>query len=328
MDVRAAPSTKGRFCYLDAGVTSSLVANGRVRTQRDADGGDAGTEGVVADERLVDIADARRLERAPTLDQEGFAVVARPLERELDFYDHRQVVEAYYSSCRGLIAEVTGAPHVFAFDHNVRSATQQQAAERIRGGQRVQGPAHVVHGDYTLTSAPRRLEQLTQPPTGNDTLRSMLADGEVLIDPELAARALAPTGRFALINVWRNIAPEPVVTHPLALCDARTVEPEDLVVFEIHYADRVGENYFAKAALRHRWIYWSGLTRDEGLLIKQWDSAGALARSEGKVSDSAEPDSPSSFSFHSAFDDPATPVGAPDRRSIEVRCIALWPAAR
>ena len=41
--------------------------------------------------------------------------------------------------------------------------------------------------------------------------------------------------RIAIINVWRNIAHEPVAIHPLALCDAQTVRPEDLVVFELHY---------------------------------------------------------------------------------------------
>ena len=33
----------------------------------------------------------------------------------------------------------------------------------------------------------------------------------------------------------------------LVFCEAQSVSPDELVVFEIHYADRVGENYFAKA---------------------------------------------------------------------------------
>jgi hypothetical protein len=53
-------------------------------------------------------------------------------------------------------------------------------------------------------------------------------------------------------TLWRNIAAEPVATQPLALCDAASVRPEDLVVFEIHYADRIGENYFAKHHDGHR----------------------------------------------------------------------------
>ena len=67
------------------------------------------------------------------------------------------------------------------------------------------------------------------------------------------------------------------------------------------------------------------MTADEVLLIKQWDSAGELARSQGARADASAGDqAPCTFSFHSAFEDPATPVDAPDRRSIEVRCAVLF----
>ena len=92
--------------------------------------------------------------------------------------------------------------------------------------------------------------------------------------------------------------------HPLALCDALSVEPEDLVVFEIHYADRIGENYFAKHASGHNWYFYPELTRDEALLIKQWDSQGEFARSNGGDGDGNGGGGPCTFSFHSAFDDP------------------------
>ena len=36
------------------------------------------------------------------------------------------------------------------------------------------------------------------------------------------------------------------------------------------------------------------------------------------------PDAPCTFSFHSAFEDPMTAPDAPDRWSIEVRCVALY----
>jgi hypothetical protein len=115
-----------------------------------------------------------------------------------------------------------------------------------------------------------------------------------------------------------------VVTHPLALCDARTVRPEDLAVFEIHYEDRIGENYFARHADRHRWTWFPRLTKDEALLIKQWDSAGPLARSRGADADGSRPGEPCTFSFHSAFQDATVPDDAPDRWSIEVRCAVLY----
>ena len=180
-----------------------------------------------------------------------------------------------------------------------------------------------MHGDYTLTSAPQRMRDLTRPPTLNDTYRTVLAEGETLLDAGAVEQAITD-GRFALINVWRNIAREPVATRPLALCDGMSVHPEELVVFEIHYSDRIGENYFAKHDARHRWVYWSAMTRDEALLIKQWDSAGELARSEGARADPDGVDQHCTFSFHSAFEDPATPPDAPDRWSIEVRCAVLY----
>ena len=66
------------------------------------------------------------------------------------------------------------------------------------------------------------------------------------------------------------------------------------------------------------------MTRDEALLIKQWDSAGEMARSKGARADAEGADLSSTFSFHSAFKDPATPPDAPDRWSIEVRCAVLY----
>ena len=119
---------------------------------------------------------------------------------------------------------------------------------------------------------------------------------------------------------------EPVARDPLALCDGQSVEPHDLVVFEIHYHDRIGENYFAKYAPRHEWWYYPAMKKDEVVLIKQWDSAGALAQSCGRSSDSSVGNgrAPCTFSFHSAFSDPSTPPDAPDRQSIEVRCVVLF----
>jgi hypothetical protein len=66
------------------------------------------------------------------------------------------------------------------------------------------------------------------------------------------------------------------------------------------------------------------MTRDEALLIKQWDSAGPLARSNGRLGDAEDDQAPCTFSFHSAFDDPHTPPDAPDRWSIEVRCLVVY----
>ncbi|MFO1161682.1 MAG: CmcJ/NvfI family oxidoreductase [Reyranellaceae bacterium] len=315
------------FNYMADAARPSLYRNGRVLTRRNVDGSDSRWEGVDLRERRMPVANARALAaQSPcTLAASGFEVRPHPLARQdINFLDHDQVVRRYYPECAEIVLEASGASFVAAFDHNVRSAAGKRSGQRIEGGQQVQGPARVVHGDYTLTSAPQRLRDLARPPTGNDTLRTVLADGHSLLDADAVERALGG-GRFAIINVWRNIAAEPVATQPLALCDAASVRPEHLVVFEIHYADRIGENYFAKHHEGHRWCFYPGLTRDEALLIKQWDSAGRLARTKGAQPDSeAASGEPCTFSFHSAFEDPDTPPDAPERWSIEVRCVALY----
>ncbi len=322
-----APSRPGVFRFMSPGAEPSLFRNGRVLIHRAPDGSTTGSHGFDQMEpHTLDVADARALSppARPTCEMNGFELCADPLtDHGVDFLDHADVVRRYYPRCAERVAAITGAT-VYAFDHNVRSASGQASGRRIKGGQGVQPPAHVVHGDYTLRGAPERLEQLARPPDGNDTLVGFLPPDQSLVPPEQAQRALAPGGRFAIINVWRNIAPEPVVTHPLALCDGRTVEPEDLVVFEIHYPNRIGENYFARFSPRHRMYCFPGMTRDEALIIKQWDSAGTLARTAGRQGDGAQTGHPCTFSFHSAFEDPLAPAEAPDRWSIEVRCMAIY----
>lgn len=315
---------QGMVNYLQSDTEPSLFRNGKVFIRRDKDGSDTDMEGVNYLSLAVDVHDARELSGrdAMTCERNGFELLNTPLHADVDFFDHEQVVRRYYPQCAELVADATGG-RVFAFDHNVRSATGKRSNTRISGGQTVQGPAKIIHGDYTLISAPARLSDLSRPPKLNDTFRILLGEGQSLISEDCVAAGLAEQGRFAIINVWRSIAREPVQMNPLALCDGRTVEPEDLVTFEIHYHDRIGENYFARPSDQHRFYYFPEMTADEPLLLKQWDSAGALALSEGIRADASQ-EGPCTFSFHTAFDPVMEPVGAPDRLSIEVRCAVVY----
>eukprot|EP00548_Thalassiothrix_antarctica_P020922 CAMPEP_0194185546 /NCGR_PEP_ID=MMETSP0154-20130528/43151_1 /TAXON_ID=1049557 /ORGANISM="Thalassiothrix antarctica, Strain L6-D1" /LENGTH=51 /DNA_ID=CAMNT_0038903945 /DNA_START=46 /DNA_END=197 /DNA_ORIENTATION=- len=51
------------------------------------------------------------------------------------------------------------------------------------------------------------------------------------------------------------------------------------------------------------------MTHDEALLLKQWDSYGSLAASEGDRNSKK----PSTFSVHSSFLDPTSSLDAPPR---------------
>lgn len=182
----------------------------------------------------------------------------------------------YYPEIERLVKRATAAQEVLIFDHTIRGERPGAAREPVRR----------VHNDYTERSGPRRL-------------RDLLA-------PEAAARRLA--ARFAQINVWRPII-GPVQSAPLAVADARTIRPRDLIAVDLVYPERTGEIYEVTYSPDQRWYYVPRMRRDEVLLIKGYDSA-----MDGRAR----------FTPHTAFDHPCTPAGAPPRESIEVRVLAFF----
>jgi len=321
-----ATSRVARFNYLASSIPHSLYRNGNVSLTRNPDGTDAGMEGYEEEAWNKQVLDARTSENGTRgLHINGFELLDHPIQQSnINFLSHEDVVTRHYPECVELLKGVTGARHAFAFDHNIRWAEGDDKKQQTGKGQQVQRPIQLVHGDYTLTSAPQRLRDLASPPSINDTMRHFLAEGESVVPPGLVDEALSDSGRFAIINLWRNIHPSsPVLRDPLGLCDAQTIRTEDLVVFELHYTDRVGENYFAHGSDRHQWYFFSEIQHNEVVLIKQWDSAGAFASSKGQEADAGSTQ-PCSLNFHSAFEDPMSPRDAPDRRSIEVRCVVIY----
>lgn len=272
----------------------------------------------------VQITDGRALQM--TLDNNGFTMIPHEYDH-IDYYNESQVLNVYYPECCRLVKEVTGAKKVFAFDHNIRSTPKSDGdnSERreIVGGNMVQVPIALVHNDYTLTAAPKRIQLLGEAPKINDTLRKVLGETPLLSEKDLKE---IEGSRYVFINVWRNIADEGLQDMPLALCDAQSFVPEDLVTFEVRYEDRIGENYFVKHSPSHNWVYFSEITKNEAILLKVWDSHGAITTIEhpeeaGKHTAELIP---ASFSFHTAFKDPTAKAECSKRQSIECRLVAVY----
>lgn len=325
---RRAASTSAQLYYQGTGVPRSLLSTGLVGTNRDAQGSDGEFFGVEPRPTEVTISDGR--DGNFTLDQNGFCRIDHAPEH-IDYFDNSAILNVYYAQCEELVAEQTGAVRVIAFDHNLRARARKQAADLLKGdgANAVQEPliTYGVHNDYTLASAPRRVEQLAQPLGANDTLQARTNQPPPIQPHETEALL---RGRWMFVNVWRNVSLAPVERFPLALCDSAGVSADDLIVFEIRYSDRVGENYFARNSPSHNWHYFPELTRDEAVLIKCWDSRGddflgklETMRGWPLPPANAEP-VPATFSLHTGFVDPATREDAPDRESIEVRLIAFF----
>ena len=149
-------------------------------------------------------------------------------------------------------------------------------------------PASIIHNDYTARSGPLRLrDHFTE-------------------DPKQAEALLQR--RFVIVNVWRSIRGT-VLDAPLALCDAASLAPGDLVSVERQAKKRIGEIQQAVYNPAHRWYYFPEMGPDEALLIKTYDSA-----TDGRAR----------FTIHTSFDDPTAPAGAPPRESLETRCFAFF----
>jgi hypothetical protein len=234
----------------------------------------------------MEIRDARTAEHPPSILREGFELRDAP-SAVRDFLDDETVTRVYYAEARELALSVTGAQRAYVFDHLVRRRERDRAAVSF-GRKDGQGRPAVngrIHNDYTESSGRRRL-------------------GLVLAEPGQAELV----ERYAIVNIWRAIS-GPVLDTPLAVCDARSVAPGDLVESEVRYPRRIGEIYHARYSPRHRWSYYPEMDRHEALVFKQYDSQTG--------------DTPR-FVLHSAFDLPAIPPGAPLRESIELRCLVVF----
>jgi hypothetical protein len=231
----------------------------------------------------VPVYDIRGIAPNLSLDREGFEVLWH-VTAVRDFYDENEVRQVYYPEAERLIAEVTGASRVFIFDHTVRRRVAG-ADDRAAGLPRQ--PATRVHVDHTEKSGPQRV-------------RDLLGD---------EAEALLK-GRGQVINLWRPIR-GPLQDAPLAVCDARSVAPNDLVPSELVYRHRVGETYAVTHNPDHRWFYVPDMQPDEALLLKCFDS---------------ETDGRARFAPHTAFEDPTAPIDKLPRESIELRTLVFHSA--
>ncbi len=242
-------------------------------------GGQDVRSGGTPDPRRMTIHNGRPQAKDFVLDRDGFRFV-RHDTKVADFYDENEIRRTYYPEMEALIKAESGATRVVVFDHTLRTADDE-----IRETKKIREVVRRVHNDYTEWSGPQRVRDLL--PNEAD---------------ELLKR------RFAIIQVWRPIR-HPVETAPLAICDARTLSPDDLVVSERRYPDRVGQTYAITYNPAHKWYWFPRMRREEAYVFKVFDS---------------EKDGRARWTAHTAFDIPNTPPNARPRESIEIRTLAFF----
>jgi len=220
------------------------------------------------------------------LDREGFTVAPAPTEVR-DFHDRDEVRRTYVAEARELVRSLTGC---------AATALLNSPVVRVSGraGPRPAGATFTgdfAHADFSAAAAAAML-------------RRNLPPGEA------EARLRGPG--FAVFNVWRAFSGPPQDV-PLALCDARSVAPQDKQYCEITMKSAAGDlltweniTYYHNQA--HRWWYCPDMTRDEAYVFRSYDSAPGHAEQVP----------------HSAFVNESCPASAPPRASVEVRVFAFY----
>jgi hypothetical protein len=258
--------------FVDTGATPVTLVAAPGASDRRAGGGSS-------EPHRVDLRNGRLHTNEFRLERHGFRFV-RHATRVADFYNEDEIRRVYYPEMEALVKQESGAARVVVFDHTLRTADQA-----LREAAQIRDPVRRVHNDYTEWSAPQRV-------------RDLMGDEA----PALLAR------RFAIIQVWRPIR-HPVESWPLAIADAQSLSPADMVVTERRYPDRIGQTSAITWNPAHRWYWFPRMRPDEALVFKVYESLR---------------DGRARFTAHTAFEDPNTPADARPRESIEIRTLAFF----
>jgi hypothetical protein len=217
-----------------------------------------------------------------TLDGAGFTLLPHR-SMVADFADRAAVDAIHRGEIVELIAGLSGADQVLASSPGLLRFSEKSSSSGALDNSR---PARFAHVD--------------------------ISDATAAAFAERAAPAGRRLARFAHYNVWRAVSAPPQDV-PLAVCDARTVAPDDLIPADAVF-DSPGRPEWSFEGLvvahrpAHRWYWFADMSREEALVFKTNDSAPGRAHCVP----------------HVAFDNPSCGPHAAPRVSIEMRALALW----
>jgi hypothetical protein len=221
----------------------------------------------------VKVRDARPFQNRIRLATHGFELSRKPT-RVADFMDRNQVDALYGTEVAEGVQAVTGASRVVPMAWMIRTSGDISKFERRtvgyehKGG--VQPPAAEAHVDFAPPQAHRLAETLyAKSGPGGPGFR-----------------------RFICGSFWRTFS-EPPQDWPLAVCDGRSLEPDEGVPNTLVIVDALPSPEAAVGAWpgvedlpaasvfryspRHRWWYFPRMTLEEVLVIKFYDSDRSVA---------------------------------------------------
>lgn len=217
-----------------------------------------------------------------------------------DWTDDAQLSAVHHREMETLAQQLTGCDHALVAGHIKRNP--QQAAQH-----QDLAPITLVHSDFADSYGEQLLRRYLDPSEGE---AAALAAAGITGEQAVGAR------RLVILQFWRNVGPAKM-DLPLAFCDARTVPRPQVRPFPVTNYAGGGIDFEALGVAApahpsdHRWYAFDAMVGDEVVAFRTYDS--------DRVS-TGEP----YWAPHSAFRDPAVPLGRPSRSSIELRAACLW----
>ena len=270
--------------------TVAWFANGRYRgaVVPPEDALEAGERERLRHRMPLRVYNARRLDPPPTLDRQGFQLV-RAGTPTPDPRDRDALEAAFRASGRALVTALTGCRDTRVAHRQYRNGFAGLPAGHPLAERRAADGAPAA---YALT---------------------MHTDLSPWVETEPDWDDLAGGRHCAMYNLWRSIDPDRAVMQmPLAVCDVRNIVDRDMIAACDYNV--LGDRAFVIYRLAHNpfqsWFYYPRMAPDEVLVFKLYDTREERPARRGV--------------FHGAVRDPATPVDAPRRRSMDMRILALF----
>jgi len=252
---------------------------------------------------VVRVRDARPIADHFTLDTHGFSLSKHPSAVK-DFFDKDEVDRVYGYEVAEAVKALTGASRVAVMGWMVRTSGDLSKYQRPTAGYTHKGGVQPPAGEAHVDTAPDR------------------ADRVAAMNYKQQFPGCKGYSRYIYASFWRAFS-EPPQDVPLAVCDSRSVRPDEGTTNTLFIVDKIPDETAALGPMpnedtvpgahifhyspAHRWWYFSNMVRDETLYIKFHDSDRSRAWRTP----------------HTAFRDPSFP-NAHERSSIEVRTVAYF----
>ncbi|KAH7348887.1 hypothetical protein BKA65DRAFT_584780 [Rhexocercosporidium sp. MPI-PUGE-AT-0058] len=196
------------------------------------------------------------------LNECGFQVVSH--QSSFSHFKHIEDIQGYKVETEQLLKDTLGAVYAKCYDTVLRkNVIFQRDTLDLGDPLHMEGPARGVHNDITYASGPVVITRYMSEKDQEEFLKHGY--------------------RIRIINTWRTLVP---VLHdrPLALCDSRSVDPEDLIAADRVIPGIIGEVYYLTYNEKHKWFWLEKQTPSEPFIFVMYDTKdGPHARCKNVV---------------------------------------------